>query len=188
MLVILRVKLRSPHLQSKCFTREDVCPHHALLFFFFFARLKHTSKYAWGLQSSSKKCISFLVISSTNTMMHVHMIFRHTHTGIMGPGVSIVEDQQIPMLLPYCWPSMVDSAFLQNPCELHSLTLWMENIFYKTFNWSHILTRKTFYRIQFIWDPCVQESHYLSKECIHVQGPMLPYQTSGYPPNDSIGC
>lgn len=86
------------------------------------------------------------------------------------------------------WPSNAGFCLLQKPCELLTFTLGMEITFYKTFNWSHVLARETFLRNSAHMSPmCLGKPQLESNVGIHTHVPMLPYKTSGYPPNDSVG-
>lgn len=116
-----------------------------------------------------------------------------THPGKMG-----LESQQSktngysycprPLHPPPRWPSNAGFFLLQKPCELLTFTLWMENTFYKTFNWSHVLVRETFHRNSAHMSPmCLGKPQLESNVCIHTHVPMLPNKTSGYPPNDRVG-
>lgn len=117
------------------------------------------------------------------------MIFRHIQG--TGPRVPTVKDQWLLMLCP-CPAPLTQHAglcLLQKSCELLSFALWMENTFYKTFNWSRILIRETFHRNSAHMGPMYLGKPQLeSSVCIHTHVPMLPDKTSGYPPNDNVGC
>lgn len=107
-----------------------------------------------------------------------------THPGKMGLESQQSKTNDYSCCSP-CWPSMLDSV---------PETLWTTLI--HSVNGKHLLQ---FFLLILYFDPRNISQNlvhmgpmYLGKpqleQCIHTHVPMLPDKTSGYPPNDSVGC